>query len=114
MTPALVTLPVTVRTVTRKTIMISVIPAGLEPATLRFRKGINAEGFQVDRSESTRQGHARSDADSRGLSRPRRPACARFYGRDLCELLNAQAVWLATRDPAALRRKLIEMLAALG
>jgi hypothetical protein len=32
----------------------------------------------------------------------------------LCELLNAQAVWLATKDPAALRRKLIEMLAALG
>jgi hypothetical protein len=32
----------------------------------------------------------------------------------LRELLNAQAVWLATRDPAALRRKLIELLAALG
>jgi len=32
----------------------------------------------------------------------------------LRELLNAQAVWLATRDPAALRRKLIKMLAALG
>jgi hypothetical protein len=32
----------------------------------------------------------------------------------LCGLLSAQAVWLATRDPVALRRKLIEMLAALG
>jgi hypothetical protein len=32
----------------------------------------------------------------------------------LCELLNAQAVWLTTKDPASLRRKLIEMLAALG
>jgi hypothetical protein len=32
----------------------------------------------------------------------------------LRERLNAQAVWLATRDPAALRRKLIEMLAVLG
>jgi hypothetical protein len=32
----------------------------------------------------------------------------------LCELLNGQAVWLATRNPAALRRKLIEMLAALS
>jgi hypothetical protein len=32
----------------------------------------------------------------------------------LCGLLNAQAVWLATRDPAALRRRLIEILAALG
>jgi len=29
-------------------------------------------------------------------------------------LLNAQAVWLATRDPVALRRRLIELLAALG
>jgi hypothetical protein len=32
----------------------------------------------------------------------------------LCGLLNAQAMWLASRDPAALRRKLIELLAALG
>jgi hypothetical protein len=30
------------------------------------------------------------------------------------ELLTAQAVWLATRDPATLRRKLIEILAARG
>jgi hypothetical protein len=32
----------------------------------------------------------------------------------LSGLLNAQAVWLATREPAALRRKLIELLGALG
>jgi hypothetical protein len=29
-------------------------------------------------------------------------------------LLRAQAVWMATRDPAALRRELIAILAALG
>ena len=32
----------------------------------------------------------------------------------LSGLLGAQAVWLATREPAALRRKLIELLAVLG
>ena len=37
-----------------------------------------------------------------------------FMDAILYELLNAQAVWLATRDPVALRRKLIAMLAALG
>ena len=37
-----------------------------------------------------------------------------FMDAILRELLKAQGMWLATRDPAALRRKLIEMLAALG
>jgi hypothetical protein len=32
----------------------------------------------------------------------------------LLALLHAQATWLATRDPAALRRELIATLAALG
>jgi hypothetical protein len=32
----------------------------------------------------------------------------------LCGLLRAQAVWLGTREPAALRRKLLELLGALG
>jgi len=32
----------------------------------------------------------------------------------LCGLLRAQATWIATRDPAALRRELIALLAALG
>jgi len=32
----------------------------------------------------------------------------------LCGLLSAQAVWLSTHEPAALRRKLLELLAALG
>jgi hypothetical protein len=31
----------------------------------------------------------------------------------LSGLLSAQAVWLTTREPAALRRKLIELLARL-
>jgi hypothetical protein len=32
----------------------------------------------------------------------------------LLGLLRAQAVWMATRDPATLRRALIAILAALG
>ncbi|HWO17300.1 MAG TPA: hypothetical protein VNO30_00930 [Kofleriaceae bacterium] len=39
---------------------------------------------------------------------------ADFMDAILYELLNAQVVWLATRDPASLRRKLIEILAPLG
>ena len=37
-----------------------------------------------------------------------------FMDAILGGLLNAQAVWLGTRDPAALRRNLIELLAALA
>jgi hypothetical protein len=32
----------------------------------------------------------------------------------LCGLLSVQVAWLGTRDPAALRRKLVELLGALG
>ncbi len=32
----------------------------------------------------------------------------------LCGLLRAQATWLANREPAALRRELVALLAQLG
>lgn len=32
----------------------------------------------------------------------------------LCGLLKAQAMWLATRDPATLRRELLALLTQLG
>jgi hypothetical protein len=32
----------------------------------------------------------------------------------LCGLLRAQATWLASRDPAALRRELVALLGQLG
>ena len=37
-----------------------------------------------------------------------------FMDAILRGLLSAQAVWLSTREPAALRRKLIDPLATLG
>jgi len=37
-----------------------------------------------------------------------------FMDAILSGLLAAQATWLATRDPAALRRQLVALLAALG
>jgi hypothetical protein len=37
-----------------------------------------------------------------------------FTDAILTAVLRAQAVWMATRDPAALRRELIAILAALG
>jgi hypothetical protein len=74
--------------------MIPVIPTGLEPVTYALGRG------QIPRDSK------RIEADPSDQ--------ARAEDAILCELLNAQAVWLATRDPAALRRKLIEMLAALG
>jgi hypothetical protein len=40
--------------------------------------------------------------------------CGDFLDAILCGLLAAQATWIATRDPAALRRELIAVLAGLG
>jgi len=84
---------------------------------LRFRKGSNPEGFQADRSESTRPSESRASAPTRTIADSRdggvQPA-PDFMDAILYELLNAQAVWLATRDPAVLRRRLIAMLPALG
>jgi len=37
-----------------------------------------------------------------------------FLDPILCALLTAQAAWMGTHDPAALRRELIALLAALG
>jgi len=37
-----------------------------------------------------------------------------FLDPILCGLLMAQSAWIATRDPATLRRELIALLAALG
>ena len=64
------------------------------------------------RTEAAKRGPREcSDADSRNGGEQPAPD---FMDAVLWGLLNAQAVWLATRDPAALRRRLIEMLAALG
>ncbi|MBE7451452.1 MAG: hypothetical protein HS111_21905 [Kofleriaceae bacterium] len=51
--------------------------------------------------------HAASSSD--GLQ-----AGADFLDPILCGLLTAQATWLATHDPAALRREVIALLAHLG
>jgi hypothetical protein len=37
-----------------------------------------------------------------------------FIDPILCGLLKAQIAWLVTRDPAAVRRELVQVLAALG
>ena len=37
-----------------------------------------------------------------------------FLDPILCGLLMAQSAWLATRDPATLRRELLRVLASLG
>ena len=76
-----------------------------------------AEHILADRSGSA---HAGATAPS-DPTRPLVPSREEGSGPDrdfmdaiLCGLLTAQAAWIATRDPAALRRTLIEMLAVVG
>lgn len=64
-----------------------------------------------------RTGGGEGSGPTRTLAAPRDGGLAAapdFMDAILGGLLSAQAVWLATRDPAALRRKLIEVLGALG
>jgi hypothetical protein len=92
-------------------------PSRARTCDLRFRKESNPEGFQPDRSESTRPSESRGSAPTRALVDSRNGSALPapdFMDAILRELLSAQAVWLATKDPASLRRKLIDLLAALG
>ncbi|HWO18557.1 MAG TPA: hypothetical protein VNO30_07265, partial [Kofleriaceae bacterium] len=76
-----------------------------------------SEGFQADRSEPKQPSANCGSAPTRTLANSRDGddrTAPDFMDAILCGLLNAQAVWLATREPVALRRRLIELLAALS
>jgi len=45
---------------------------------------------------------------------PTQQTAGEFMDAILSGLLTAQAMWLATRDPAALRRQLLALLTAVG
>lgn len=85
-------------------------------AEQRFRKACQGVSTDADGGEPTRTATAsageptRTEAASTGSDASDATV---FQDPILCELLRAQTAWLATRDPAALRRRLIAVLAAL-
>jgi hypothetical protein len=83
----------------------------------RFRNVNDSDRIQADPGGSTKPEESIASGSTRRLAHPREGAdqAARdFLDAILCGLLGAQATWIATRDPAALRRELIALLAALG
>jgi hypothetical protein len=90
--------------------------AGFEPATYGLRNEINdlraLSSTRIDGAEQVpRSGPERTVAHPHGGREEPRPDLADPILRGL---LAAQVTWLARHDPAALRRELIALLAALG
>lgn len=90
--------------------------AGLEPATYGLRR-LPGDCAKADRGELIGLGEGDASGSTRALADSRDGdvgGTADFPDAILTALLRAQAVWMATRDPARLRRELIAILAALG
>src|SRR5262245_61506613 len=90
--------------------------AGFEPATYGLRNEINnlralPSTRNDDAEQVPRSGPERTAAHPRGAGDEPRADLADPILRGL---LAAQVTWLARHDPAALRRELIAILAALG
>ena len=90
--------------------------AGFEPATYGLRNESNCLRLR-EPSRLVVSDEVRASEPSRTLADSRAKAndlASDYLAPILLALLHAQAAWIATHDPARLRRELIALLAALG